>query len=150
MPIITGSIADAGITPLGPNEQARAIFRLEAPAVDVQGGAHATQDVVVPCDAAGVFSATIPEYVTHPRPTPVWVGFSWRQSESDVAAGRKPRIDWLPTPIFVPRAGGPLAVIIGRQIGNDLVYAAPNAVDPLEQTGFQLNTVTGELYQWRN
>lgn len=59
------------------------------------------------------------------------------------------RVDLFEQKLRVPTGGGHVGDLSSKQFGNDLVYAAPDAVDAREQTGFQLNTLTGDLYQWK-
>lgn len=46
----------------------------------------------------------------------------------------------------VPVDGGEFFSLINKVVGNDIVYADSGAVDESKSTGFQLNTVTGDLY----
>lgn len=43
--------------------------------------------------------------------------------------------------------GGELASLTNLQLDSSLVYASPTATDSGVRVGFQLNTVTGDLYQ---
>ena len=148
MPTITGTAQDVGTSPLGTSLVARMHFRIDEAGRDTGGKLHFRKEVTEPTTSTGTFTVALPEYVTHPHPMPVWVGVSWLTPDG-YGAGGYTSVDWLPYPIYVPRAGGDIGALIGKQVGNDLVYAAPNAVDTTEQTGFQLNTVTGDLYQWK-
>lgn len=65
------------------------------------------------------------------------------------AGGGYTRRDLFEQEIRVPTGGGHVGDLSSKQYGNDLVYAAPDAVDLREQTGFQFNTLTGDLYQWK-
>lgn len=50
---------------------------------------------------------------------------------------------------LAPVGGGAISELEGLRLGNDLVWSSASAVDPTKRTGFQLDTVTGDLYQWK-
>ncbi len=53
--------------------------------------------------------------------------------------------EW-PFEVF-PDTGGYISDLIDLALGNDRVYSSPTAPDEGVRAGFQLNTVTGDLYQ---
>ena len=55
--------------------------------------------------------------------------------------------DWK---IRVPVGGGNFGELTTGAFDTNLVYCSPNAVDNTINTGFQLNTLTGDLFQRRN
>ena len=61
------------------------------------------------------------------------------------------RVDVFEHKIHVPTGGGHVGYLLSHRFGNDLVYAAPLPDGPVaeKQTGFQFDTVTGDLYQWK-
>lgn len=149
MPTITGNAYDVGLNPLGPDLVAKMHFRIDHAERDVGGGLHFQKERVVPTDAAGAFTVVLPEYVTHPKPLKVWVGVSWHNASGYDDDHGYTATDWLPYPLYSPRGGGALGDLIGKQIGNDLVYVGLDAVNLSEQTGLQYNPATGDLYQWK-
>lgn len=149
MPTITGNAYDVGTNPLDTSTAARIHFRIDKAARDVDNGIHFKKEVTVSTDSGGAFAANLPEYVTHPRPVDVWVGVSWLNPDG-YSGGGYTATDWFPTPLHVPRAGGNLGDLLGKQVGNDLVYVGTNVPTDAEQTGFQAHELTGDIYQWRD
>lgn len=149
MPTITGTAHDVGTNPLGTSDVARMHFRIEHASRDINGGLHFRKERVVATAADGTFTVVLPEYVTHPRPLNVWIGVSWLVPDGYEPGGGYTATDWYPEPFHVPRSGGNLGDLIGKQIGNDLVYSGLDAVNLGEQTGLQYNPATGDLYQWK-
>lgn len=122
MPSITGTIADTGMTPLGPTQAAKVVFRISQPAADFSGTVHVPEDSISPVGATGNFSVDMPEYLAGVL---VWVGVAWRGNPSDIAAGRPPRIAWMPRAIRVPAAGGALADLLGASPESGLYWEGP-------------------------
>lgn len=52
--------------------------------------------------------------------------------------------------IRVPVGGGEFGALTTGAFDTNRVYASPTALDNSDNSGFQLNTLTGDLYQRRN
>lgn len=80
-----------------------------------------------------------------PSGTGYTVRVSWLAG-ADVVPGAR-NWDTFPVPVFVLPGVTDLGEVIGRELGNDMVYVSRSAVNPNEYTGFQLDPVTGDLYK---
>jgi len=151
MASVTGTFVDSAGNPLPASLTPEVRVTPSKPTITVGGKTIPTREqVVTPDTATGAYTLELEPTVNALGP-----GFHYLIRGSYKAPGGYgdaagyTRVDHFGYRLEVPASGGSIGDLIGKQVGNDLVYAAPDAVDPSEQTGFQLNTVTGDLYQWQ-
>ena len=151
MATVTGTFVDSAGNPLPASLAPEVRVIPSKPTITIGGKTIPTREqVVTPNTTTGAYTFNLePTTDAHDRDFYYLLRGSYKMPNGyDTNAGYT-QVDVFEHKLHVPGGGGDVGYLISRRFGNDLVYAAPDAVDPTEQTGFQFNTVTGDLYQWK-
>jgi hypothetical protein len=143
---VTGRLADA-VGVYDPDIDLRLIFTLPGAAVTANRLIHSRPIVV------DEFTEPDGEFTVNLVPTTAMTGIDGRDVYYDVKIERRGSgADYMPWDdttwkLRVPAEGGKFHELVDLVVGNDIVAVGPDLVDPDLRTGFQFNTVTGDLYE---
>jgi hypothetical protein len=146
MAIVTGTLADAAGV-YNPNIGLRLIFTLPGAGVTANRLIHSKPIVV------DTFTGSDGDFTVNLVPTSALKGIDGREVYYDVKIERfVSGSDYKPWDhpgwkLRVPADGGRFQDLVDLVVGNDIVATGPNLVNPNLRTGFQFNTVTGDLYE---
>jgi len=149
MATVTGTFVDSAGNPL-PASLAPEVRAIPSkPTITVGGKTIVTREQIV------TPNATTGAYTLNLEPTANALGndfhyllrgsFKMPSGYSDGAGYT--RVDVFEYRLEVPAAGGTVGDLVGKRVGNSLVYVGTDAPRDDQFTEFQFNTVTGDLYR---
>ena len=141
MPLVTGRLIDVTGTPLFPKGAALE-FSLKGP--NLRGSEiFPTEPALATVLSSGDWTVNLAETTNMQFEAWYVLRIIWLST----GATLKDFPDWK---IRVPESGGSFGDLTTGAFDNNRVYSSPVALDNNDNSGFQLNTVTGDLYQRRN
>lgn len=147
MPVVKGNLSDVGLGHLvGFVPEIR--FILNEP--NTAGvNVFATRPEVVTPASNGDFTVTLADTTLMGRSAWYEMSVRWQEPGTAFAQGYVPVDFHSSSRLVVPAEGGNVGdlILISAVAGNDLVYVSDTAIDSKVYSGFQLNAVTGDLYQ---